>query len=392
MKHYVDKIMEWMKNCVLFLILLMSVLAFSCHKQSDKDSAVTDGDNTTFVVKRGDVVQFTEWEGDVRYSERKEIITEREIKIKEVLVNNFDTVVKGQKIITLDTDLEVKEYHLQLEKANIDKMELDSFAIKHSQIEKDVHVKKMLADKGIIPYKEYESILNDYRNSVTELKRRQMNLQKGQDDLAEAKLKAETKDIVASSGGVISNLIIKKSGVMQVGIGQGIGVISDPSKLAFEIFVEDTFIKKLTLGMDAIINLDAVPKPMPAKINFISTHSDSDPQEWEGGGSQMWGGDQALVKKYIVRFTFAADTNMLKEFYRGSVKIVFNQKNQILVLPLSAVKSLEGANYVQVVVTGSESNKKPILKKVVLGLQNETETEVISGVNEGDVVLATWKN
>ncbi|HUV46801.1 MAG TPA: hypothetical protein VMW29_01575, partial [Candidatus Bathyarchaeia archaeon] len=65
-----------------------------------------------------------------------------------------------------------------------------------------------------------------------------------------------------------------------------------------------------------------------------------------------------------------------------TAKIIINRKENVLVIPSSAVQNQEGQNYVQLMV-----NNQPQFVVVETGLVSETQTEIVSGINEGDIVV-----
>ncbi|MBF0206803.1 MAG: HlyD family efflux transporter periplasmic adaptor subunit [Oligoflexia bacterium] len=370
-----------------FIITLL-LISFSCDKFFSKaDSNNRRGVGGVlgrFTAQRGEIILAGEWDGEVKYSDRKEITAERKIKIKNILVNNFSIVKKGQKIIEVDNFLDEKEYQSLLDKSQIEKMEMDSFMLKFNQLAKDVQVKKMLADKEIIPNKDYELILNEYRTSTTELKRKQIAMKKSAEDLAEAKIKASTTEIIADNYGIISSLVVKKSTNTEVDVGQRLAIIADPKRLIFECIIEDSYIGKLSSGMEATVTLDAIPQPLAAKIVFIDNHSDSDLQDWENPPSI--GTNTPLIKKYLVKFAFNAQDSKVREFYRGRVKIIFNKKSNVITVPLIVLKSISNEIFITVINAGSNT---PMLRKITTGIQNDSEIEVVSGLKEGEIVLAS---
>ena len=65
----------------------------------------------------------------------------------------------------------------------------------------------------------------------------------------------------------------------------------------------------------------------------------------------------------------------------ANVTIVVEQRDNILLVPNRAVKTTGRQKIVNVVVGG-----KPTSVNVTLGMSGDTQSEVVSGLNEGDVV------
>jgi len=65
-----------------------------------------------------------------------------------------------------------------------------------------------------------------------------------------------------------------------------------------------------------------------------------------------------------------------------SAAIITNTDVDVLYVPNAAIKTQGTQTYVQVLVNGA-----PVRTTVVTGLANDTDTEITSGLNEGDQVV-----
>ena len=65
-----------------------------------------------------------------------------------------------------------------------------------------------------------------------------------------------------------------------------------------------------------------------------------------------------------------------------SAEVITNVKQDVLSVPNAAIKTQGTTKYVQVLV-----NNVPQTKVVTTGLSNDTNTEIVSGLNEGDKVI-----
>jgi macrolide-specific efflux system membrane fusion protein len=67
-----------------------------------------------------------------------------------------------------------------------------------------------------------------------------------------------------------------------------------------------------------------------------------------------------------------------------TAKIIINRKENVLLVPSGAVQSQDGQTYVQVMVSG-----QPQYVPVEAGLVSDTQTEIVSGLKEGDQVVTS---
>ena len=101
------------------------------------------------------------------------------------------------------------------------------------------------------------------------------------------------------------------------------------------------------------------------------------------------------VVTYTVKVGFDAQDSRVKTGMTVNASIVTAEKSEVLVVPSSAVKKQGSESYVLVVDTapqerapgGVELDKAPVRTVVETGISNDTETEIISGLREGQVVV-----
>jgi len=88
------------------------------------------------------------------------------------------------------------------------------------------------------------------------------------------------------------------------------------------------------------------------------------------------------VVSYAVQIDFDTQDSRLKPGMSVSASIINETKLDVLSIPNSAVKSKNDANYVLV-----PSDATPVQKTVEIGISDDTNTEIISGLSEGDQVV-----
>ena len=81
---------------------------------------------------------------------------------------------------------------------------------------------------------------------------------------------------------------------------------------------------------------------------------------------------------------FAPKGGVVKEGFQGEASIVFQKKENVLSIPLSAIRYLEGKEHV--LVSKQESSTGEV-RALQVGLRTEDEAEVISGVHDDEFVI-----
>ena len=94
------------------------------------------------------------------------------------------------------------------------------------------------------------------------------------------------------------------------------------------------------------------------------------------------GVEEQRVRIHVVSQTNATSHTTLGDGFRVHGRIQLRQRNDVLKVPLGALFRKEGAWFVFRVQAG-----RAVLTEVELGLQNESEAAVVSGLDDHDLVI-----
>lgn len=94
------------------------------------------------------------------------------------------------------------------------------------------------------------------------------------------------------------------------------------------------------------------------------------------------------VVTYNTKIAFDSQDVRIKPGMSVSAAIITNVKTDVLSVPSSAVKSNTNGSYVQIL----DASGKPQNKTVGVGISNDSDTEITSGLNEGDMVVTQTIN
>jgi multidrug efflux pump subunit AcrA (membrane-fusion protein) len=139
--------------------------------------------------------------------------------------------------------------------------------------------------------------------------------------------------------------------------------------------------QKVNLTFDAIEDLNITGKV--AEVDIIGTISQG-------------------VVTYNVKVIFDTQDERIKPGMSVTADIITDAKTDVLVLPNSAIKSQAGSYYVELVEIPEEKKEEFLNNKVgvilpnlpkkqliEVGLSNNTLTEILSGLKEGDIVISS---
>jgi len=347
----------------VFFTLTIGEISYS-NEQVKKESEIP--------VRRGHLEGKLTWRGIVRSANRLEIRSDKKVKIGKVHIKNFDLVKKGQLLIEVDTSesqKKKKELEEALQSQNLD---FQSAKVKFQQSARNLGRKSSLVEKGILAMKELEEAQKDYKLLENELKSKEVATQKILREIKLVENELRASNFLSPQDGVIQGLWDISTGNNEVNPGQAVFSIIDPKTFALWVQVEENNLSLVSLGKKAQVTLDTAPgKEISGAIFEISTNAND---------------NSSRIKTYNMGIAFNANGLVLKEGFSGEGSITYAEKENALCVPISAVKYLEGKEYL-VVTRGIAGTNKTV--PVTVGLKTETEVEILSGVTETDKVLVS---
>ncbi|MBU1558040.1 efflux RND transporter periplasmic adaptor subunit [Patescibacteria group bacterium] len=196
-----------------------------------------------------------------------------------------------------------------------------------------------------------------------DLETKKLSLQQKENSLADAKEKLSDYYIVAPFNGIITGMDLR--------VGDSVSSGSVASLVSVDKFIETSLneadISQIKLGQKVTITFDAIE-------DF----------EIEGEISEIdvLGTVNQGVVEYGVKISFDDQDSRIKPGMSASVDIVVESRENVLLIPNSAIKGNERMKMVQVL-----KDNEIVNTKVETGLTNDILTEIISGLNEGDLVI-----
>lgn len=143
-------------------------------------------------------------------------------------------------------------------------------------------------------------------------------------------------------------------------------VLSD--RLIVKAWVDESDISRVQDGQRSIIWLDAYPQvSVDGEVKHISY--------------------DATTINNVTIYEVIIIPEEVPDFFRSgmsaSIKIIQQQKGNVLLIPFDAVESKDGDTYVSV----KQPKAGTLKKKVVLGITDQINVEVISGITEADGII-----
>jgi HlyD family secretion protein len=404
LKNYVLK--ASLKKKIIFLVVIVGVVIFArqmiARLQSDKVTY------ETAQAEKGTLINSISASGTITSGNNTSVTTKISGTVTTVYVTNGDKVVKGQKIAEIDLD----DYAQERQTAAWVKYLEATEAVKESEKNKvttDIDMWK--ARQDVLNAQEaYDDKNEDNTNPVTHeayTAGEKMIIDKTLDESKKAFTLAESKylnadadianarakvsstlrdyqenssTIIAPASGVISDLMLAPGLVVAANSStsstsgativssQTIGKISNASgQLIASVNITEVDVLSVKANQKVTLTLDAYEdKSFTGKVLAVNT-----------SGSVSSG-----VTSYPVTILLDSVEMDIYPNMAVSAQIITNLKTDVILVPTTAVTTVDDQSTVQIKKDGEISTVK-----VEIGDSNNSQTEITSGLNEGDEVV-----
>ncbi|MFH1561298.1 MAG: efflux RND transporter periplasmic adaptor subunit [Patescibacteria group bacterium] len=227
---------------------------------------------------------------------------------------------------------------------------------------------------------DFEQTQDDYqetkdRHLVTDaiqriLDKAQFDLESIVLDAEISKLALDYATLVSPIEGIVTEIDTPYAGV-NITPATATFVVSNPKKLVFKAKIDEVDIGKIQIGQLGELTLDAYPDEIiPVTVYQIAFNSSTT----SGGGTA-----------FEVSFLLPEDNLELKHKIgmNGDIEVIISQQEKVLVVPFEAVRG-NGDKYLWVLENG-----QPVKKEVEIGFSTSSDTEIKSGISEGEMVITS---
>ncbi len=272
----------------------------------------------------------------------KPVIAGDAIDVISVYVKNNQEVSKGELIALLDSE----DAQKSVRNAELD---LESAQNKYDQVKKDY-------DHDIATKYDKES--------------QKIAVEQKKNALADAKEKLNDYYIRAPFAGVVTGLSVSAGdSISRTDILAS--VITTESQALISLNEVDAV--RVKVGDKAMLAFDALPNvSIAGEVSKIDTIGQS---------------SQGVVS-YGAEIAFDSQNELLKPGMSISASVITQVKQDTLLIPAGAVKNDDSSGYYVEILSGGV----PQRKKVEVGMSNDTEMEIVSGLSSGDEVVTQTIN
>lgn len=398
LKTYLNKIIKnlklvWQKflsltllKKVIILIIIIAVL-FGGYKLYETKFRVESPTYQTSLAEKGTLISSVTTSGSISSGSNVEITTQVGGVVNKVYIKSGDYVVKGQEIatITLDQNSAQKSAAAyasylsaqnNLNSANAKTNSLQSTLFKANQAfvngagsssdpdTADPTYIQQRADwlQAEADYNNQQGVINAANASLTST------------SLSHAQL---SPTITAPTDGVITNLNLTEGlqiitttsdSSSNTNSSQSVGTIkTNSSNLQASVNLTEIDATKVEVGQKVTLTLDAFPDmTFTGKVSSIDTSGSVD----------------SGVTTYPAIITFDTDPENIYPNMGVTATIITSVKSDVIMIPSSAVQTSNDTSLVRVLKDGEITSVE-----VETGESNDTQIEIVSGLNEGDTVV-----
>jgi len=376
-----------MKKIIITIVIIVVIVAVaflgikSCQTQGGNQPL------NTATVERGNISKTVVATGKIEPLYKAEIKSKIGGLIKQFYVEEGDRVEVGQKLVEIipgATPVEMVRARTEVKAAGYDKI----VAEKQYLRSKELNVQKMISPEDYDRAKaNYDMAKVRFYAAMAQL--RVLEQGSNVESLAEGieiseqdrrEIEKETREAIASmtlispiSGIVLSRDTDKGSAVIPLSSAYGgtiIMIIADVSEKHFRGDVDEADIGKVHLGLPARIYVEAYPDdPFQAKLTHIS------PQ----------GREEDEIVNFKIRATIDDPENRLRFGMSADAELILEEHEDILVIPEGAIIYEDDKTYVNVQDDSIPEGMRKI--EITKGISDGLRTEILSGLEEGQVVV-----
>jgi len=344
--------LRFLRKQALKISVILALAGGGYYYYQKNQEPVAETQIRTGAITRGDIVISVTGSGQIAAKSQvnlKPVVAGDAIEVRQVSVKNDQEVKKGQLIAVLDTTDAVK-------------------AVRDAQ----------LALESAKVKQEQTKITNNNDSSADSLARKAQKISVEQQvaRLADAKEKLADYSIRAPFDGVVTGLSVNPGDSIS---RDAILASVITKEMIAKISLNEVDAARVQNGNAVILTLDALSgESLPGVVSKIDTI-----------GTVTQG-----VVYYNAEISFSDAPELLRPSMSVSAAITVAEKKGVLIIPNGAIrKSDSGESFVQIpngrTAPQSSAANRPALgrKAIETGLSNDTETEVVSGLSEGDIIV-----
>ena len=378
------------KSKILIILLILGVGGYFVYDKffNIKDEKV---EFITKKAKKGSFSKKVDATGEIFATELIDVGAQVSGQIKKLYVKLGDQVKKGDMIASIDSStqqnsIDNKEAQLAIYKAQLESAKV-ALNISKTQFDRE----NALFAKNATSKQEFESAKNTYSANSAKIKELEAQIKQTNIELSTAKINLGYTKITAPRDGTVVSVQVEEGQTVNANqTTPTIVNIADLSHVKMKMQIAEGDITKIKVGTPVEYSILSEPTK-----KFQTTVSSIDP-----GLTTLSDGSYGSSSSSKSSYSSSSSSSSAVYYYAQSIvdnkdgilRIGMTTQNELLIanvegaiiVPSIGIKKDENGTFVYVLKDG-----KPVKTAVKTGIKDNLDTQIISGINEGDEIITS---
>lgn len=367
------KVFKW----VAALVILAGLGWYGYQKMQPKNEA-------TFIteeVKRGKIAQTVSATGEISATNLVDVGAQVSGQIKKMHVKIGDIVKEGDLIAEIDNVTQVNEVNTRKAQLQTYQAQLESAQVALKIAQRKYSRYKSLASADAVSKEEFEATEDSLATNRAKIKELQSSIRQTQIAINTAEKDLGYTRITAPSAGTVVSLVVEQGQTINSSqTSPTVVQIADLTSMTNKMQIAEGDATKVKAGQTVNFTILSEPDtPISAKLDSIDPGLTTMSQ---GSYSKSTDTTSNAIY-YYARATVPNPDGKLAIGMTTQNTVEIASADNVLMVPTVAIKTKDGKKFVRVL----EANNQAVDREIQTGLKDSMNTEVKSGLNEGEKVV-----
>ena len=367
------KVFKW----VAALVILAGLGWYGYQKMQPKNEA-------TFIteeVKRGKIAQTVSATGEISATNLVDVGAQVSGQIKKMHVKIGDVVKEGDLIAEIDNVTQVNEVNTRKAQLQTYQAQLESAQVALKIAQRKYSRYKSLASADAVSKEEFEATEDSLATNRAKIKELQSSIRQTQIAINTAEKDLGYTRITAPSAGTVVSLVVEQGQTINSSqTSPTVVQIADLTSMTNKMQIAEGDATKVKAGQTVNFTILSEPDtPISAKLDSIDPGLTTMSQ---GSYSKSTDTTSNAIY-YYARATVPNPEGKLAIGMTTQNTVEIASADNVLMVPTVAIKTKDGKKFVRVL----EANNQAVDREIQTGLKDSMNTEVKSGLNEGEKVV-----
>lgn len=348
---------------------------YSRFKPKEEISYITE------TVKRGKIAQTVSATGEIASSHLVEVGSQASGQIKQMYVKIGDVVKKGDPIAEIDSTTKINTLNTQKARLASYQAQLASARISLKTAQRKYERYRALVVEGAVSQIEMDDVEDALASARSRIKELEALINETQISINTAQTDIGYTHIVAPADGTVVALVVEEGQTINASQTTPTVVqIADLSMMTNKMQIAEGDATKVKAGQTVSFTILSEPD---APINTTLDSIDPGLTTMSQGSYSNSTDTTSNAIYYYARATVPNPDGKLAIGMTTQNTIEIASANNVLIVPTIAIKTRDGKKYVRVL----DANRQAVEREVQTGLKDSMNTEIKSGLNEGDQII-----